>query len=203
MRCHSPALSSTPSRKCRPSRLSYPAGSRRRRTRLRRLRRLVGPRSGARGGSDRPGRCSPRPGRCSAPAPGRGDRDARAQLVQGELAQIRAVQPDASLLRVEKAAQELDESALAGAVGPDEGDQAASGNGDAEISRHGALSARVAERGVSESTDAGTNGHIRMAAKRDAVAGARLRPRGENLEGAPVKVPVIAGSPRTQRSVCD
>jgi hypothetical protein len=36
--------------------------------------------------------------------------------------------------------------------------------------------------------------HVRMTAKRDAVAGATLSPRGENSELLPVKVPVLAGS---------
>jgi integrase len=67
----------------------------------------------------------------------------------------------------------------------------------------------LAERGVAESTMLALMGHmsramleryshIRMTAKRDAVAGATLRPRGENSEPLPVKVPVIAGSIRPQ-----
>jgi hypothetical protein len=33
--------------------------------------------------------------------------------------------------------------------------------------------------------------HIRMAAKRDAVAGITLRQKDENSQGVPVKVPVV------------
>ena len=64
---------------------------------------------------------------------------------------------------------------------------------------------RLAENGVSESTMLALIGHmsrsmleryshIRMTAKRDAVAGVVLRPKAkdtENLEGVPVKVPVV------------
>ena len=60
---------------------------------------------------------------------------------------------------------------------------------------------RLAENGVSESTMLALMGHmsramleryshIRMAAKRDAVAGVTLRPKGENSDVVPVKVPV-------------
>jgi len=60
---------------------------------------------------------------------------------------------------------------------------------------------RLAENGVSESTMLALMGHmsramleryshIRMAAKRDAVAGITLRPKGSNSEAVPVKVPV-------------
>jgi len=60
---------------------------------------------------------------------------------------------------------------------------------------------RLAENGVSESTMLALMGHmsramleryshIRMAAKRDAVAGVRLRSKVENSEAVPVKVPV-------------
>ncbi len=62
---------------------------------------------------------------------------------------------------------------------------------------------RLAEAGVPESTMLALMGHmsramleryshIRMAAKRDAVANITLRPRVENSEGVPVKVPVPA-----------
>ena len=61
---------------------------------------------------------------------------------------------------------------------------------------------RLAENGVSESTMLALMGHmsramleryshIRMTAKRDAVAGVTLRRRGENSEGVPVEVPVV------------
>ncbi len=61
---------------------------------------------------------------------------------------------------------------------------------------------RLAENGASESTMLALMGqmsramlerysHIRMAAKRDAVAGITLRQKGENSEGVPVKVPVV------------
>ena len=58
----------------------------------------------------------------------------------------------------------------------------------------------LAERGVSESTMLALMGHmscamqeryIRMAAKRDAVAGATLRYRAENSEAVPTKVPTV------------
>jgi integrase len=63
---------------------------------------------------------------------------------------------------------------------------------------------RLAENGASESTMLALMGHmsramleryshIRIAAKREAVAGITLRQRGENSEGVPVKVPVLAG----------
>jgi len=61
---------------------------------------------------------------------------------------------------------------------------------------------RLAESGASESTMLALMGHmsramleryshIRMAAKREAVAGITLRQKGENSEGVPVKVPVV------------
>ena len=61
---------------------------------------------------------------------------------------------------------------------------------------------RLAENGVSESTMLALMGHmsrsmleryshIRMAAKRDAVAGVTLQQKGENSEVVPVKVPVL------------
>ena len=40
--------------------------------------------------------------------------------------------------------------------------------------------------------------HIRMAAKRDAVAGVTLRPKGESSEMVPVKVPVVDASALVQ-----
>ena len=40
--------------------------------------------------------------------------------------------------------------------------------------------------------------HIRMTAKREAVAAVRLRPERTNLEVVPVKVPVVAEAPRIQ-----
>jgi integrase len=60
----------------------------------------------------------------------------------------------------------------------------------------------LAERGVSESTMLSLMGHmsramleryshIRMAAKRDAVAGITLRQNDQNSAGVPVKVPVL------------
>jgi integrase len=68
---------------------------------------------------------------------------------------------------------------------------------------------RLAENGVSESTMLALMGHmsramleryshIRMAAKRDAVAGITLRQKSENSEGVPVKVPVVSRSARIQ-----
>jgi integrase len=68
---------------------------------------------------------------------------------------------------------------------------------------------RLAENGVSESTMLALMGHmsrsmleryshIRMAAKRDAVAGVTLRQVGENSEAVPVKVPVVKRSTRVQ-----
>jgi integrase len=62
---------------------------------------------------------------------------------------------------------------------------------------------RLAEAGVPESTMLALMGHmsrqmleryshIRMAAKRDAVAGITLRPKIENSQVVPVKVPVLA-----------
>jgi integrase len=62
---------------------------------------------------------------------------------------------------------------------------------------------RLAENGVSESTMLALMGHmsrsmleryshIRMTAKRDAVAGVTLSQKGENSEVVPVKVPVVA-----------
>lgn len=61
---------------------------------------------------------------------------------------------------------------------------------------------QLAENGVSESTMLALMGHmsramleryshIRMRAKRDAIAGVSLRARGTNLEALPVKVPVL------------
>jgi integrase len=68
---------------------------------------------------------------------------------------------------------------------------------------------RLAENGVSESTMLALMGHmsrsmleryshIRMAAKRDAVAGVTLRQTGENSEAVPVKVPVEERKARVQ-----
>jgi integrase len=68
---------------------------------------------------------------------------------------------------------------------------------------------RLAENGVSESTMLALMGHmsrsmleryshIRMTAKRDAVAGVTLRQAGENSEVVPVKVPVVKRSTRVQ-----
>jgi integrase len=68
---------------------------------------------------------------------------------------------------------------------------------------------RLAENGVSESTMLALMGHmsrtmleryshIRMAAKRDAVAGITLRPKRPNSEGVPVKVPVPADASQVQ-----
>ncbi|HEY6345904.1 MAG TPA: site-specific integrase, partial [Bryobacteraceae bacterium] len=68
---------------------------------------------------------------------------------------------------------------------------------------------RLAEAGVSESTMLALMGHmsrsmleryshIRMAAKREAVAGITLRPKAENSEGVPVKVPVVEASATIQ-----
>jgi integrase len=70
---------------------------------------------------------------------------------------------------------------------------------------------RLAENGVSESTMLALMGHmsramleryshIRIAAKRDAVAGIRLheQPRAQNSEAVPVKVPVAEGSATVQ-----
>ncbi|HYK58467.1 MAG TPA: tyrosine-type recombinase/integrase, partial [Bryobacteraceae bacterium] len=64
---------------------------------------------------------------------------------------------------------------------------------------------RLAEAGVPESTMLALMGHmsramleryshIRMAAKRDAVAAITLRPKGQNSDGVPVKVPVAGES---------
>ena len=61
---------------------------------------------------------------------------------------------------------------------------------------------RLAENGVPESTMLALMGHmsramleryshIRMTAKRDAVAGVTLRQKGEDSEVVPVKVPVV------------
>jgi integrase len=68
---------------------------------------------------------------------------------------------------------------------------------------------RLAENGVSESTMLALMGHmsrsmleryshIRMTAKRDAVAGVTLHQAGENSEVVPVKVPVVKRSTRVQ-----
>ena len=68
---------------------------------------------------------------------------------------------------------------------------------------------RLAENSVSESTMLALMGHmsramleryshIRMTAKRDAVAGVTLRQKGENSGVLPVKVPVIVASERVQ-----
>ena len=68
---------------------------------------------------------------------------------------------------------------------------------------------RLAENGVSESTMLALMGHmsrsmleryshIRMTAKRDAVAGVTLSQKGENSEVVPVKVPVVEQSSRIQ-----
>jgi integrase len=68
---------------------------------------------------------------------------------------------------------------------------------------------RLAENGVSESTMLALMGHmsramleryshIRMAAKRDAVAGVTLAQKGENSEVVPVKVPVVEQPARIQ-----
>jgi integrase len=68
---------------------------------------------------------------------------------------------------------------------------------------------RLAEAGVPESTMLALMGHmsramleryshIRMAAKRDAVAAITLRPRVENSEVVPVKVPVVEQSGKIQ-----
>lgn len=68
---------------------------------------------------------------------------------------------------------------------------------------------RLAENGVSESTMLALMGHmsrtmleryshIRMAAKRDAVAGVTLSQKGENSEVVPVKVPVLEQPARIQ-----
>lgn len=67
----------------------------------------------------------------------------------------------------------------------------------------------MAERGVAESTMLSLMGHmsrsmleryshIRMTAKRDAVEGMTLRPKGWNSEGVPVEVPVVAVPERVQ-----
>ena len=67
----------------------------------------------------------------------------------------------------------------------------------------------MAERGVSEGTMLALMGHmsramleryshIRMTAKRDAVAGAMLRPKTENSGVVPVEVPVVAATLRPQ-----
>lgn len=40
--------------------------------------------------------------------------------------------------------------------------------------------------------------HIRMAAKRDAVAGVTLRSKAENSEAVPVKVPVVSAADTVQ-----
>jgi hypothetical protein len=64
----------------------------------------------------------------------------------------------------------------------------------------------LAEAGVPESTMLALMGHmsramleryshIRMAAKRDAVAAITLRPRVENSKVVPVKVPVVVREP--------
>ncbi len=68
---------------------------------------------------------------------------------------------------------------------------------------------RLAENGVSESTMLALMGqmsrsmlerysHIRMAAKRDAVAGVTLSQKGENSDLVPVKVPVAMGTIKIQ-----
>ena len=68
---------------------------------------------------------------------------------------------------------------------------------------------RLAENGASESTMLSLMGqmsramlerysHIRMMAKRDAVAGITLRQKGENSEAVPVKVPVVRQTARIQ-----
>jgi integrase len=68
---------------------------------------------------------------------------------------------------------------------------------------------RLAEAGAPESTMLALMGHmsramleryshIRMAAKRDAVSAITLRPRVENSEVVPVKVPVVAALTRIQ-----
>jgi integrase len=68
---------------------------------------------------------------------------------------------------------------------------------------------RLAENGVSESTMLALMGHmsrsmleryshIRMTAKRDAVAGVTLSQKGENSEVVPVKVPVAVHPARIQ-----
>lgn len=67
----------------------------------------------------------------------------------------------------------------------------------------------LAERGVPESTMLSLMGqmsramlerysHIRMAAKRDAVAGATLRPKAENSEAVPTKVPTLVTTAAVQ-----
>jgi integrase len=68
---------------------------------------------------------------------------------------------------------------------------------------------RLAENGVAESTMLALMGHmsrsmleryshIRMTAKRDAVAGVTLRQKEENSEVVPVKVPVVGRTARVQ-----
>ena len=68
---------------------------------------------------------------------------------------------------------------------------------------------RLAENGVSESTMLALLGHmsramleryshIRMAAKREAMAGVTLAPAKQNVEGVPVKVPVVEAPARIQ-----
>jgi integrase len=72
---------------------------------------------------------------------------------------------------------------------------------------------RLAENGVPESTMLALMGqmsrsmlerysHIRMTAKRDAIAGVTLRQKGENYEVVPVKVPVLEAPATLQGPLC-
>lgn len=81
--------------------------------------------------------------------------------------------------------------------------------GDRTLNSHRESATRLAENGVSESTMLALMGHlsrsrreryshIRMAAKREAVAGVKLRQKDENSSTVPVEVPVVEQSTRVQ-----
>jgi hypothetical protein len=84
--------------------------------------------------------------------------DATAPVVDGELAQIDAVDLDAARLRVVEAAQQLGEGGLARAVLADDGQRRPGRNGEVEVHEH-----RLAAAGVGE-------GHLRKRISRAGMA---------------------------------